>query len=177
MRKQSIFIILAILLTSCNSLAVNIESPSPSATFAPSTADSSTQAPLSVTDTSWKTYTNPQVGFSIQYPSNWQEQDLPDEAGGNMHHIALQGPEGGVELLWGTGFGGACPGPEGYQPIAVAKGTLPACHTQREDGTEVWSLDGEPLANTGFGGEAYTNDATAKSREVVLQVVSTLSFP
>jgi hypothetical protein len=87
----------------------------------------------------------------------------------------VKGPEGAVDLLWGTGFGGACP--DGYQPIAVAKGTLPACHMQREDGTELWSLTGEPLKDTSFGGEAYTNDATAESRAVVLQVVSTLSFP
>jgi hypothetical protein len=131
--------------------------------------------PSSVTETTWKTYTNAQVGFSIQYPSNWQEEDLPDEVGGQRHHIVLKGSEGGVELLWGTGFGGACP--EGYQPIAVAKGTLPACHTQREDGTELWSLTGEPLENTSFAGEVYTNNATAESRTVVLQVVSTLSFP
>lgn len=173
MKKQFMFIIFAIVLASCNSFAVSTQSPS--ATAGPDIADSSTQAPASGVDATWKTYTNPQVGFSIQMPSNWQEQDLPDLAGGNMHHIALNGPEGGVELRWGTGFGGACP--DGYQPIAVAKGTLPACHTQREDGTDVWSVTGQPLENTGFGGEVYTNDTTAESRAVVLQVVSTLSFP
>ena len=175
MRKQYIFLIFAILLASCNSLAGNTQPPSPSATPSPSIADSSTQAPSSVAETTWKTYMNAQVGFSIQDPSIWQEEDLPDEVAGTRHHIVLKGSEGGVELLWGTGFGGACP--EGYQPIAVAKGTLPACHTQREDGTELWSLAGKPLENTGFGGFAYTNDATPESRAVVLQVVSTLSFP
>jgi hypothetical protein len=173
MRKQSIFILFAILLASCNSLAGKTQSPS--ATPSPIIVNSSTQAPSPTTATTWNTYTNAQVGFSIQYPSNWQEEDLPDEVAGTRHHIVLKGPEGAVELLWGTGFGGACP--EGYQPIAVANGTLPACHTQREDGTELWSLSGQPLENTGFGGFVYTNDATPESRAVVLQVVSTLSFP
>ena len=100
---------------------------------------------------------------------------MPDENDGQMHRIALQGPEGGIELVWGVGLGGACP--EGYQPMAVAQGTLSACHTQREDGTELWSLTGDPLPNDSFGGEAYTNDATEESRALVLQVVSTLSFP
>jgi hypothetical protein len=126
-------------------------------------------------DASWKTYTNAEVGFSIQYPADWQEQDLPDENAGQMHHIALQGPEGGIDLLWGIGFGGACP--PGYQPIAVAQGTWPACHTQREDGTDVWSLAPPSIGDTSFGGFVYTNDTTAKSREVVLHVLSTLSFP
>jgi len=92
-----------------------------------------------------------------------------------MHHIALQGPEGGVELVWGVGLGGACP--EGYQPMAVAKGSLPACHTQRDDGTELWSLAGQPVGDTNFTGFVYTNDTSAESRAVVLQVISTLSFP
>jgi hypothetical protein len=173
MRKQSILIIIAIILTYCNSLAVNTQSSS--ATPSPNTTDSLTQAPLKSIEGTWKIYTNAKVGFSIQYPSNWQEQDLPDEVAGQRHHIALQGSEGGVELIWGTGLGGACP--DGYQPIAVAKGSLPACHTQRDDGTEVWSLAGEPLGETSFGGFVYTNDTTGESRDIVLKVISTLSFP
>src|SRR5436190_18623568 len=110
MRKQSIFIIFAIILTSCNSLAVNAQSPSPS------TTDNSTQAPSTGIEATWKTYTNAEVGFSIQYPSNWQEETVPNE-NPNMHNIDLKGPEGEVELEWGTGFGGACPG--GYQPMEI----------------------------------------------------------
>ena len=175
MRKHSIFLIFAIMLASCNSLAGNTQSPSPSTMPSPSTTASSTQAASSGFDAPWKTYSNAEVGFSIQYPSNWQEEDLPDENEGQMHHIALKGPEGGVELIWGTGLGGACP--EGYQPIAVAKGTWPACHAQREDGTDLWSLAGQPLGDTNITGFVNTNDTTAKSRAVVLKVISTLSFP
>ena len=115
------------------------------------------------------------MGFSIQYPSNWQHEDLPDENAGQMHRIALKGSEGGIELVWGIGLGGACP--QGYQPIAVAQGTWPACHNQREDGTDLWSLAPPPIGDTNFGGFVYTNDTTAESREVVLRVLSTLSFP
>ena len=167
MRKQSMVLIVVMVLVSCNSLAGNTPSPS--------TTVSSTQIPSSTIETTWKTYTNAEVGFSIQYPSDWQEQDLPDENEGQRHHIALQGPEGGMELIWGTGLGGACP--EGYQPMAVAQGNWPACHAQREDGTDLWSLAAQPVGDTNFTGFVYTNDTTAKSREVVLRVISTLSFP
>jgi hypothetical protein len=169
MRKSSMFLIFVMVLASCSSFAQNTQSPSPTPGV------STTQAPSSEVDTSWKTYTNPDIGFSIQYPANWQEQDLPDENEGQRHHIALQGSEGGIELVWGTGLGGACP--EGYQPIAVAQGTWPACHAQRDDGTELWSLAGQPIGDTNFTGFVYTNDTTAESREVVLRVLSTLSFP
>ena len=169
LRKPFMFLIFVMVLASCSSFAQNTQSPSPTP------GGSTTQAPSSAVDASWKTYTNAEVGFSIQYPANWQQQDLPDENEGQMHHIALQGPEGEIELVWGVGLGGACP--EGYQPIAVAKGTWPACHTQREDGTDLWSLAGQPVGDTHFTGFVYTNDTAAKSREVVLQVISTLSFP
>jgi hypothetical protein len=169
-KKRSMFLIIFVLvLASCSSLEENPQSPSSTPTVG------ATQAPSSEVEASWKTYRNAEVGFSIRYPADWQEQDLPDEVAGTRHHIVLKGPEGEVDLQWGTGFGGACP--DGYQPIAVAKGTLPACHTQREDGTELWSLSGQLLENTGFGGLVFTNDTTPKSRAVVLQVVSTLSFP
>jgi hypothetical protein len=175
LKQQFLFLFFAIALASCNSPANNTQATSPSVTYFPSVAESSNQSSSSDIEPTWKKYTNEQVGFSIQYPSSWQEGDLPDENQGQMHHIALKGPEGGVELVWGTGLGGACP--EGYQPLAVAKGNWPACHAQKEDGTDLWSLAGQPVGETGFSGLVYTNDTTAKSREIVLQVISTLSFP
>jgi hypothetical protein len=108
------FLIFVLVLTSCNSFAQDIQSPSPTPRVSP------TQAPSTEVDASWETYTNIDVGFSIKYPANWQEEDLPDENAGQMHRIAVKGPEGGIELAWGIGFGGACP--DGYQPIAVAQG-------------------------------------------------------
>jgi len=169
MRKGSMFLIFVVLLASCSSVGQNPQSPSSNPT------GSATQAPSSEVEASWKTYTNADVGFSIQYPANWQQEDLPDENAGQIHRMALKGPEGGVELVWGIGLGGACP--EGYQPITVAQGTWPACHTQREDGTDLWSLAPPPIGDTNFGGFVFTNDTTAKSREVVLHMISTLSFP
>jgi hypothetical protein len=130
---------------------------------------------LSASETTWKTYTNAQAGFSIQYPSNWQEADLPDEVAGQRHQIVVKGPEGEVELIWGTGLGGACP--EGWQALTVAKGTWPACHAQGADGTELWSLAAQAVGSTSFSGFVKTKDATAESREVVLKVVSTISLP
>ena len=170
MKKRSMFLIIFVLvLASCSSLEENPQSPSSTPTVG------ATQAPSSEVEASWKTYRNAEVGFSIRYPADWQEQDLPDEVAGTRHHIVLKGPEGEVDLQWGTGFGGACP--DGYQPIALAKGNLPACHTQREDRTDLWSLAGQPLGNTDFTGFVYSNDTTAKGGAVVLNVISTLSFP
>ena len=174
MKHQFLFLFFAIALASCNSLAVNTQVTSPSVTT-PDVTESLRPTPSSGTEPSWKNYTNEQVGFSIQYPSYWQEEDLLNENQGQLHHKAFKGPEGGVEMIWGTGLGGACP--EVYQPVDVADGSWPACHTQKEDGTGLWSLAGQPVGETSLSGLVYTNDTTANSREVVLQVISTLSFP
>ena len=174
MKQQFLFLFFAIAVASCNSLAGNTQVTSPSVSTSGVT-ESPKQTSSSGIEPTWRKYTNEQVGFSIEYPSSWQEEDLPDENQGQMHHIVLKGPEGGVELIWGTGLGGACP--EGYQPIAVAQGTWPACHAQKADGTELWSLAGQPVGETSFSGLVYTNDTSAKSRDVVLQVISTLRLP
>jgi len=174
MKIQFLFLFLAIALTSCKSLAGNTQVTPPSVTT-PEVAESLDQTSSSGIEPTWEKYTNEQVGFSIQYPSYWQEEELPDENQGQMHRIAFNGPEGGVELIWGIGLGGACP--EGYEQMTVAKGNWPACHGQKEDGTDLWSLAALPVGEIGFSGFVYTNDTNAKSREVVLQVISTLSFP
>jgi hypothetical protein len=46
----------------------------------------------------WQTYSNPEAGFSIRYPSTWKFEALPDQNSGGLHGISLSGAEGGVEL-------------------------------------------------------------------------------
>lgn len=169
MIKRSVFLILVVLLAACSPLTEEPQAPAANPTVSP------TQESVSEVEVPWSTYSNVEAGFSIQYPADWQQQDLPDENDGQMHHITVQGPEGGIELIWGTGLGGACPA--GYEQVAVAQGTWPACHSQREDGTEMWSLAPPPIGDTQFGGFVYTNDTTVESREAVLAVLATLSIP
>jgi hypothetical protein len=102
-------------------------------------------------------------------------ETMPDENAGQLHRILFSGPEGGLELEWGMGVGGACP--EGYQPLKVAQGDLPACHSQNADGTEQWSLAGKQLGQIFFTATAYTSNTDASSRDLVFQILSTLSFP
>lgn len=66
-------------------------------------------APEAASPAEWQTYTDTGVGYSIQYPSTWSQETLPDQNDGAIHGMAFTGPEGGVEVYWGVGFGGACP--------------------------------------------------------------------
>jgi hypothetical protein len=88
--------------------------------------------------------------------------------------VSLKGTEGGVDLHWGIGFGGACP-PE-YTTVKVAEGELPACYTKNAGGTELWTQIDKELATTSFSAEARTNKADTASHDLVLEVLSTLSF-
>jgi putative hemolysin len=131
------------------------------------------QAPVPVSE--WQLYTDAEAGFSIQMPSTWSSATLPDQNGGAIQGTAFTGPEGGVEVYWGVGFGGACPG--GTEPVQLAQGELPACHTTTPGGAEVWSQIGyEVSGGNSFSVRAYTSDAQPASHELVLQVLATLTF-
>jgi hypothetical protein len=123
---------------------------------------------------SWQTYSNP-AGFSIRYPAAWTKEEVPQKAGDTYQTVSLKGTEGGVDLHWGVGFGGACP--QGYTTVKVADGELPACYSKNADGTELWTQINKQLATTSFAAEARTNNAQQASHDLVLQVLSTLSFP
>jgi uncharacterized protein len=123
----------------------------------------------------WQTYTDAEAGFSIQTPPDWSQQTLPDQNDGAIHGESFSSPEGGVEVYWGVGFGGACT--TGTVLVQLAQGEEQACYTQNSDGTEVWSQIGYVVdgGNT-FSVRAYTSDAQQSSHDLVLQVLSTLTF-
>ena len=97
------------------------------------------------------------------------------KAGDTYETVSLKETEGGVDLHWGVGFGGACP--QGYTKVKVADGELSTCYTKNADGTELWTQINKELAATSFSAEARTNNAEQASHDLVLQVLSTLSFP
>lgn len=135
-----------------------------------------TIAPASGAATDWQTYSNPQAGFSIRYPSTWKFEVLPDQNSGALHTVSLSGAEGGVELFWGVGLGGGCAS-EGMQTIKVAQGELQTCYGKNADEAEHWENISKELSGTSFSARAYTSDAASSSHDLVLQVISTLSFP
>jgi uncharacterized protein len=123
----------------------------------------------------WQTYTNAEAGFSIQYPPTWSRETLPDQNDGAIHGEAFTGPEGGVEVYWGVGFGGACP--SGTESVQLAQGEVPACYGTKADGTETWSQIGyEADGGNAFSVRAYTSGAEPSSHDLVLQVLATLAF-
>jgi hypothetical protein len=96
-----------------------------------------TSANPSAAASDWQTFTDAQAGFSIQAPPAWSQETLPDQNEGAIHGMAVSGSEGGVEVYWGVGFGGACT--TGTEPMQLAQGEVAGCHTINDDGTEDWS--------------------------------------
>ena len=128
----------------------------PTATEATAEAASGNVTPVPGTD--WQTYTDAEVGYSITTPPDWNQQPLPDQADGAIHGMGFSGPQGGVDVYWGTGFGGACP--SGTVPVQMAGEELPACYTAKDDGTEVWSQIGYQVSGgNSFSVRAYTSNA------------------
>ena len=132
--------------------------------------------PAATATSDWETYTNSEAGFSILYPSIWKVEALPDQNSGALHGLSLKGTEGGVELYWGMGLGGGCT-PDGIQTIRVSRGELSTCYGKNPDGTERWDNISKNLPNANFSARAFTSDTAASSHDLVLKVISTLSFP
>jgi hypothetical protein len=132
--------------------------------------------PAATATSDWQTYTNSEAGFSIQYPSAWKMEALPDQNSGLLHGVSLKGAEGSVELYWGTGLGGGCT-PKGIQKIQVAQGELQTCYVKNADGTEDWENISKNLSNASFSARAFTTDTASSSHDLLLKVISTLSFP
>lgn len=163
--------VLALIMVSALALSGCVVAPAPEAPPAAAPEAASPAEPAG----QWQTYTDAEVGFSIQYPSTWSPQTLPDQNQGAIHGMAFTGPEGGVEVYWGVGFGGACP--TETVSVQVSGVELPACHATDDDGAEVWNLIGyEVSGGNSFSLRAYTSDAEPASHDLVLQVLATLTF-
>jgi putative hemolysin len=169
MKKRSVLTLLAaaFLVAAC----IPMPATPPAPAEPPSAAPTETGAPAG----EWQTYTNAEVGFSLEMPPTWSQQALPDQNAGAIHGMAFTGLEGGVEVYWGVGFGGACP--TGTEPVQLAQAEMPACHATNADGTEVWSQIGYQVpGGNSFSVRAYTANAEPSSHDLVLQVLSTLAF-
>ncbi|NJD58798.1 MAG: DUF333 domain-containing protein [Anaerolineae bacterium] len=123
----------------------------------------------------WQTFEDTAVGYSLKAPTTWSEAALPDQNDGAMHGNAYSGPEGGVEVYWGTGFGGACP--DSTVQVTLGTGVTSACHASKSDGTEEWSQIGYQVpGGNDFSIRAYTSNSAPASHDLVLKILSTLEF-
>lgn len=124
----------------------------------------------------WKTYTNLEAKFSINYPPDWQWKI--DTSNEDYKRLVLEGKEGEVLIDWGNGIGGACP--SGYKKLRIKNETIDVCHTI-QDKSENWSLSlpwSLVLPNkgvVGYGGFATAKAPNKTNREVILKILSTLS--
>lgn len=133
---------------------------------------------LSVHANSWQSYRNDEGGFSIQYPFQWRFSELPPQNAGLLKGVHIEGVEGGIELYWGTGFGGMCEenGVSKYVKVQGAQGGLQNCYSKASDGVEQWNQISTPNLRPGFQARAWTNDGRATSGELLRKVIATLTF-
>lgn len=122
----------------------------------------------------WQTFKGAGGKFSIDYPPAWKVTKMPGTE--DFTSMRLEGKEGYVDLMWGTGFGGWCPS-EGNEKLQVKNEELPVCHEFMEDGTEHWRDISKVLdKETGFSGRGVAYTPVSKNRETILKILSTLDF-
>lgn len=141
----------------------------PSATTPASTVDATHD---------WKFYNNSEFGFSIAYPPTWSLRIEPERPSHDQElaHAFIEGPEGKIQLDWGSGLGGACD-PDGWVEVQTLIGIAQACYGVDQNGIHHWSGFTQRLSSTtGFGAFAQTNSSSEADKNTILKIFSTLKF-
>lgn len=137
--------------------------------------EANTIAEVEPAEATWQQYEDTEGGFTLQYPSHWQMEDLPDDNGGLLRRFVVRGSEGEITIHWGIGMGGACP--DGYKDFVIASGeTLQMCHNPQPDGTNHWYFLGTLSVENGFGVFAHTNNNAPESTDLVLKILASITF-
>ena len=112
--------------------------------------------------------------FTFSYPTTWGIEATPVEEGKQGVHVV--GPEGELFMYWGSGFGGACE-PAAMKEIKLKDEALNVCNEVGGDGTESWRLISKEVSpEVSFDARAVATTPADKNREMILAILSTLSF-
>jgi len=129
----------------------------------------------------WKTYTNNEGEFSIQYPPEWKVTERRGNGNSNSKGITLEGKEGSVYLDWGSGFGGMCD-PNKKTLKLYNNSVLTCSDTLNKDGTENWSFSSigelpyQKVNSIGHIVSAIANKPSSLNRAVILKIFSTIKY-
>lgn len=119
----------------------------------------------------WKTYTNTDYSFSFQYPPSWNQKDVNDRGLGG---IDVQGPEGNLYIVWGSGFGGGCD-QQYHELVQLNQQNFDSCHIINPDGSESWRGIGKILSES-VGVKITATAAASENHDLILQILSTFKF-
>lgn len=122
----------------------------------------------------WKTYSNNELGFSVEYPSNWATEDIYDRSG-KLYGKGLKGTEGEIRMVWGSGFGGGCD-QESHVNVQIQGETLDSCHFINSNGTEDWKGLSKSFSNMSLLVQATANTPSSTNRAIILKILSTFKF-
>lgn len=134
----------------------------------------------------WETLSNQEAQFTIKHPSTWTASNIDVDIdqydkGLFSKSIILVGKEGEINIEWtNIGYGGACPDDPDNSHIQLNGIQRWTCHTVGE--REYWGgivLQNEsphPFDRIVTFIDSHTNDLSKDSREMVLNILSTLAY-
>lgn len=126
--------------------------------------------PTRIEFTSWKTYTNSEVKFSIDYPSTW---GFSRSTIGSFSYVFFRGEEGSISIDYGTGFNRVCR--ESSEKMQVGSEEFYVCQHDITNGIERWFLDKE-YDTMGIEITAIAEKPNEKTKETILKMLSTFKF-
>lgn len=121
----------------------------------------------------WNAYTYRGGTFSLEYPSSWKVSDGLMQGGGSG--VAFTGIEGNVSILEDRTFGKSCG--QTLEQVQLKDHTVFGCILTNPNGSMEW----DQYAFTNASGKKYGIQAVASpsaslNKNLILQILSTLSF-
>lgn len=118
-------------------------------------------------------YVNRQANFSIKYPNSWNVaiKDDDEEARG----IRIQGRTGYIDLYWGEEYEArGCA--HRISELQIDNEKVPVCNFKQADNSEIWNEIIQDQGDLMVWSNAYAASPSASTRQVILDIYSTLTF-
>jgi len=110
----------------------------------------------------WQTFTNVEAGFSLQAPSTWSQQTLPDQNAGAIHGMASPARK----AMWKSIGGWASARLPDGDVQSNWRGRDVACHATNTDGTQTWSQIGYQVSAQRLLGARLHSNAEPSSHDM-----------
>lgn len=118
-------------------------------------------------------YINRQANFSIKYPNSWNV--AIKEGNEENRGIRIQGRTGYIDLYWGEEHEGrGCA--HRITQLQIQNGTIPVCNFKQDDDSEIWNEIMQDQGDVMVWSNAYAASPSASTRQIILDIYSTLTF-
>ena len=120
--------------------------------------------------TNWISFTNPQKTFTLMLPPKWKQTSTFSDP--FYRKFFFGGPEGTLEVLYGSGLGGGC---ENWSKIQIKTQSINACYLTETDNSE--SIGASTIyQDQGFSISAKINAPYKENEKIIKDIFASIDL-